>query len=161
MTEEKERAAFICVKDTIDGAYPSLILGINAAREGMESKIFYSFMGLNMVRKGGAERAKFIPDGCDGRNPRHEQHRHGDDEEKDRKGQYSDPFGTPGGGAAGRCGTGGLQDDGRYDGDQRRAAHRRGWSCGRPSSFCATRKPVNFVCLPKIFCGRRPHGVSP
>ena len=29
---QKERAAFICVKDTIDGAYPSLVLGINAAR---------------------------------------------------------------------------------------------------------------------------------
>ena len=42
MTVEKERASFICVKDTLDGAYPSLVLGINAARQGMESKIFYS-----------------------------------------------------------------------------------------------------------------------
>ena len=40
MTGEKERASFICVKDTLDGAYPSLVLGINAARQGMESKIF-------------------------------------------------------------------------------------------------------------------------
>jgi len=61
MTEEKERAAFICVKDTIDGAYPSLVLGINAARQGMDSKVFYSFMGLNLVLEGGAERAKFFP----------------------------------------------------------------------------------------------------
>jgi len=60
MTVKKERAAFICVKDTIDGAYPSLVLAINAARQGMESKIFYSFMGLNMVKRGGAARAKFI-----------------------------------------------------------------------------------------------------
>ena len=37
MIAEKEKAAFICVKDTIDGAYPSLVLGINAARQGMES----------------------------------------------------------------------------------------------------------------------------
>lgn len=65
----KERAAFICVKDTIDGAYPSLVLGINAARQGMESKIFYSFMGLNMVVKGGADRAKFIPPGVMGAIP--------------------------------------------------------------------------------------------
>jgi len=39
MNKEIEQAAFICVKDTIDGAYPSLVLGINAARQGMESKI--------------------------------------------------------------------------------------------------------------------------
>lgn len=69
MSEPKEKAAFICVKDTIDGAYPSLILAINAARQGMESKIFYSFMGLNMVVKGGAERAKFIPPGLMGAIP--------------------------------------------------------------------------------------------
>jgi peroxiredoxin family protein len=69
MNEEKERAAFICVKNTLDGAYPSLVLGINAARQGLESKIFYSFMGLNMVMKGGAERAKFVPEGVMGAIP--------------------------------------------------------------------------------------------
>lgn len=69
MEKTKEKAAFICVKDTIDGAYPSLVLAINAARQGIESKIFYSFMGLNMVLKGGAERAKFIPPGVMGAIP--------------------------------------------------------------------------------------------
>lgn len=69
MAEQKEKAAFICVKDTLDGAYPSLVLAINAARQGMESKVFYSFMGLNMVLKGGAERAKFIPPGVMGAIP--------------------------------------------------------------------------------------------
>ncbi|PKN06701.1 MAG: hypothetical protein CVU73_15670 [Deltaproteobacteria bacterium HGW-Deltaproteobacteria-8] len=63
---EGEKAAFICVKDTLDGAYPSLVLGINAARLGMETKIFYSFMGLNMVLKGGAEHAKYFPPGVMG-----------------------------------------------------------------------------------------------
>jgi peroxiredoxin family protein len=66
---DKEKAAFICVKDTLDGAYPSLVLGINAARLGMEAKIFYSFMGLNMVMKGGAERARFHPEGVMGAIP--------------------------------------------------------------------------------------------
>ena len=66
---EKEKAAFICVKDTLDGAYPSLVLGINAARQGMESKIFYSFMGLNLVLHGGSERAKFFPPGVMGAIP--------------------------------------------------------------------------------------------
>ena len=69
MAEEKERAAFICVKDTIDGAYPSLVLGINAARQGMETKIFYSFMGLNLVMDGGFDRAKFFPPGVMGAIP--------------------------------------------------------------------------------------------
>ena len=69
MSEKKDKAAFICVKNTLDGAYPSLVLGINAARQGMDSKIFYSFMGMNMVMKGGAERAKFIPDGIMGAIP--------------------------------------------------------------------------------------------
>jgi len=69
MDKTKEKAAFICVKDTIDGAYPSLVLAINAARQGMESKIFYSFMGLNMVLKGGAERAKFFLPGVMGAIP--------------------------------------------------------------------------------------------
>jgi peroxiredoxin family protein len=69
MENQKGRAAFICVKDTIDGAYPSLVLGINAARQGMESKIFYSFMGMNLVLEGGFDRAKFFPPGVMGAIP--------------------------------------------------------------------------------------------
>lgn len=69
MNEKKEKAGFICSRDTLDGAYPSLILGINAARQGMESKIFYTFMGLNLVLKGGVDRAKFIPQGVMGAVP--------------------------------------------------------------------------------------------
>jgi peroxiredoxin family protein len=72
MTEKgqtKERACFICSRDTMDGAYPGLILGINAARLGMEAKVFYTFMGVNLVRKGGIEKAKFIPPGVMGAVP--------------------------------------------------------------------------------------------
>ena len=69
MHTEKEKAAFICVKDSLDGAYPSLVLGINAARQGMDSKVFYSFMGMNLVVAGGAQRAKFIPPGVMGAVP--------------------------------------------------------------------------------------------
>ncbi len=66
MSDIIEKAGFICVKDTLDGAYPSLVLSINAARMNMESKLFYSFMGLNLVLKGGAARAKFFPPGLMG-----------------------------------------------------------------------------------------------
>lgn len=69
MEEKPDKAAFICSRDTIDGAYPALILGINAAREGMETKVFYTFMGLNLLVEGGAERAKFIPAGLLGAIP--------------------------------------------------------------------------------------------
>jgi peroxiredoxin family protein len=69
MEEKKEKAAFICVKDTLDGAYPALVLAINAARQGMESKIFYSFMGMNLVLEGGTDRAKFFPPGVMGAIP--------------------------------------------------------------------------------------------
>jgi len=65
----KERACFICSRDTMDGAYPALILGINAARLGMEAKVFYTFMGVNLVLKGGIEKAKFIPSGVMGAVP--------------------------------------------------------------------------------------------
>ncbi len=69
MVSEKEKAAFICVKDSLDGAYPSLVLGINAARMGMESTIFYSFNGMNLVLEGGADRAKYFPPGVMGAIP--------------------------------------------------------------------------------------------
>jgi peroxiredoxin family protein len=69
MSQAKEKACFICSRDTLDGAYPSLILGINAARLGMEAKVFYTFMGVNLVMKGGIEKAKFIPPGVMGAVP--------------------------------------------------------------------------------------------
>lgn len=69
MSQEKDKACFICSRDTLDGAYPALILGINAARLGMEAKVFYTFMGVNLVRRGGAEKARFIPPGVMGAVP--------------------------------------------------------------------------------------------
>ena len=53
----------------MDGAYPPLILAINAARIGMEAKVFYTFMGINLACKGGVEKAKFIPPGVMGAIP--------------------------------------------------------------------------------------------
>jgi peroxiredoxin family protein len=69
MSQEKEKACFICSRDTLDGAYPALILGINAARQGMEAKVFYTFMGLNLLLEGGMDKAKFIPPGVMGAIP--------------------------------------------------------------------------------------------
>ena len=64
-----ESAAFITSRDTLDGAYPGLILGINARRLGMEATVFYTFMGINVIRKGWVEKAKFQPPGFMGAIP--------------------------------------------------------------------------------------------
>ncbi len=61
--ELTQAAAFITSKDTLDGVYPGLILGINARRLGMESSVFYTFMGINVIRKGWIDKAKFQPPG--------------------------------------------------------------------------------------------------
>ncbi|MGD8563668.1 MAG: DsrE/DsrF/DrsH-like family protein [Desulfarculaceae bacterium] len=69
MEQSQEKAAFICSRDTLDGAYPALLLAINAARQGMETKVFYTFMGLNLICKGGVDKAKFVPPGVMGAIP--------------------------------------------------------------------------------------------
>jgi len=60
---------FICSRNTLDGAYPSLMLAINARRQGMDATIFYTFMGINVIRKDRARRSKFIPPGVMGAIP--------------------------------------------------------------------------------------------
>ncbi len=66
---EKEKAGFICTKGTLDGAYPALVLGMNAARQGMETKVFFSFMGINLLLKKGGGNLKFFPPGFMGAIP--------------------------------------------------------------------------------------------
>src|SRR5512142_3269796 len=65
----KDSAAFITSKDTLDGAYPGLILGINSNRLGMDTVVFYTFMGINVIRKGWIKNAKFQPPGFMGAIP--------------------------------------------------------------------------------------------
>jgi peroxiredoxin family protein len=59
----KEKYTFICSRGTLDGAYPSLILAINSVRLGHEATIFYTFMGINIVRKGYLAKVRFHPPG--------------------------------------------------------------------------------------------------
>ena len=67
--DQKNGAAFITSKDTLDGVYPGLILGINARRLGMDATVFYTFMGINVIRKGWIDKAKFQPPGFMGAIP--------------------------------------------------------------------------------------------
>ena len=66
---KREAAAFITSKDTLDGAYPGIILGINSLRLGMDATVFYTFMGIDVIRKEWAEKAKFQPPGFMGALP--------------------------------------------------------------------------------------------
>ncbi len=66
---ERQSCTFICSRDTLDGAYPALILAINSRRLGMDASIFYTFMGINVIRKGGTARCKFVPGGTMGAIP--------------------------------------------------------------------------------------------
>jgi len=69
MAESKGKTAFICSRDTLEGVYPPLILGINSARLGYDTTVFFTFMGMNVVRKGWLDRLKFIPPGMLGAIP--------------------------------------------------------------------------------------------
>ncbi len=45
------KAAFIASKGTLDWAYPPLILATAAAASGIESSVFFTFYGLNIIHK--------------------------------------------------------------------------------------------------------------
>ena len=56
-----KRAAFIASKGTLDMAYPPLILATAAAAMDMEAAIFFTFYGLDIVRKSKLNHLKVPP----------------------------------------------------------------------------------------------------
>ncbi|BBD08168.1 DsrE/DsrF/DrsH-like family protein [Desulfovibrio ferrophilus] len=66
---EKKKYTFICSRGTLDGVYPSLVLALNSVRLGHEATVFYTFMGINIVKKGYLEKLKFHPPGFMGAIP--------------------------------------------------------------------------------------------
>jgi peroxiredoxin family protein len=59
----KKKLMVVCSHDTLDGAYPSAVLAINAVRIGMDATIYYTFSGMNVIRHGFAAKLKFYPSG--------------------------------------------------------------------------------------------------
>ncbi len=57
----KRKVAIIASKGTLDMAYPPLILATAAAAMDMEVKVFFTFYGLNILRKGGPQKLKVAP----------------------------------------------------------------------------------------------------
>ena len=57
------RACIIASKGTLDWAYPPLILSTAAAAAGMSAAIFFTFYGLNIIRKDFEQILKVSPVG--------------------------------------------------------------------------------------------------
>ena len=53
------KMALICSKGNLDMAYPGLILGNSAAGEGIETHIFFTFWGLDIVNKKTNDKLQF------------------------------------------------------------------------------------------------------
>ncbi|HEX8728834.1 MAG TPA: DsrE/DsrF/DrsH-like family protein [Ktedonobacterales bacterium] len=57
----KNKVAIIASKGTLDMAYPPLILASAAAAMGEDVEIFFTFYGLNIIKKGGAQHLQVAP----------------------------------------------------------------------------------------------------
>ncbi len=51
MTDENRKIAFICSKGNLDMAYPALVMGWAALGNGIDVTIFFTFWGMDMIRK--------------------------------------------------------------------------------------------------------------
>jgi peroxiredoxin family protein len=58
-----KRAAIIASRGTLDWGYPPFILATAAAAAGMKTSVFFTFYGLNLIRKGYLEKIKVSPVG--------------------------------------------------------------------------------------------------
>jgi peroxiredoxin family protein len=61
MAESANRIAIIAGHGTLDAAYPPLILATAAAAMDMEAAIFFTFYGLEIIKKGNADRLRVAP----------------------------------------------------------------------------------------------------
>jgi peroxiredoxin family protein len=61
MAEPSNRIAIIAGHGTLDAAYPPLILATAATAMDMEAAIFFTFYGLEILKKGNADRLQVAP----------------------------------------------------------------------------------------------------
>ena len=57
------KLAIICSKGTLDMAYPGLIMGNGALQEGIELHLFYTFWGLDIIRRKTVDKLSLTPVG--------------------------------------------------------------------------------------------------
>jgi len=61
--DEERKIAFVCSKGTLDMAYPALIMANGALEQGVETHIFFTFWGMDMINKKTMGNLKFTPVG--------------------------------------------------------------------------------------------------
>lgn len=61
MPEQNKRLAIIALHGTLDAAYPPLILATAAVAMDMEAAIFFTFYGLEIIKKGKADKLQVAP----------------------------------------------------------------------------------------------------
>jgi peroxiredoxin family protein len=62
-TEKRNKLVIVCSKGSLDMAYPPLMLASSGAAMGMEVHLYFTFWGLNMVRKSTMSSLKVSPVG--------------------------------------------------------------------------------------------------
>ncbi len=62
-TEKKNKLVIVCSKGSLDMAYPPLMLATTGAAMGMEVDLYFTFWGINMVRKKTVDGLKVSPVG--------------------------------------------------------------------------------------------------
>lgn len=60
---EERKMAFICSKGNLDMAYPALIMGWAALGNGVDVTIFFTFWGLDLIRKDRVDHLQLPPVG--------------------------------------------------------------------------------------------------
>ena len=59
--ERKKRVAIIAAHGTLDMAYPPLMIATGAGAMDMEAAIFFTFYGLQIIKKGQADKLQVAP----------------------------------------------------------------------------------------------------
>ncbi len=61
--DEDRKISFVCSKGSLDMAYPGLIMASGALELGIETHIFFTFWGMDMINKKTMGNLKFSPVG--------------------------------------------------------------------------------------------------
>jgi peroxiredoxin family protein len=62
-TEKRNKLVIVCSKGSLDMAYPPLMLATTGAAMGMDVHLYFTFWGINMVRKKTVNSLKISPVG--------------------------------------------------------------------------------------------------
>ncbi len=61
MDEDTRHIAFICSKGDLDMAYPALVMGWAALGNGIDVTLFFTFWGMDMIRKSRVDHLQIAP----------------------------------------------------------------------------------------------------